>query len=859
MKIIAWIFGIIFSLILLVYIVAFTSFGNSMLVPTIESKIKEQTKMDSKLRTFSLSMSEIDVVLEINKENIVKIKGDYSLFLQSFDLDYKLELNDLSTLKSLTQVELKNSFFTSGKVKGDMAFIEIDGVSDVASSATSYHVELKDLNPTSIIAKIDGAKLDKLLEMGAQKNYADALINLDINFKSIEPNALDGDVVLKTKNGTLNTKVMRDDFNITIPAKTAFAMGFDAKLKGNDVVYNYELISNLFKVTSSGSLTPEPLKLDVKYALDIKELALLKPMIGVDARGSLRVDGSAKGTKEKLVIDALSDIASSQTVAHVELKDFTPTSIIAKMEGAKLDKLLEMGAQKNYADALINLDINFKSIEPNALDGDVVLKTKNGTLNTKVMRDDFNITIPANTTFAMGLNAKLKGPNVVYSYELASNLFNVNSSGTIAPQPLKLDVKYTLDIKELALLKPISGADVRGAIKVDGTAKGTKEKLLVDAISDVASSETVIFAALEDFEPKSVKARIKHLDIAKLLYMAKQPHYTDGKFFLEADITDARESKLRGEITTSIKDGLLDSNYITKTYEFKSAMPRTTFKLDTRTSLDKDVAISKVDLYSSLAEFNIKSAEVDIKSGKILSDYKVTIPNLDSLYFATEQHMRGSLSANGDFTKDKDMTLNVYSKVAGGEIVARLHNDDLKADIKNIQTLDALHMLIYPEMFKSSLDAKLNYNLAHKKGKFDGYLKDGSFTKNEMLDLIKQYARIDMYVERFKGDVNADIDNQNITASLGLNSNTSSINTKNARLDTQANSIDSKIDIVANKNPISVTLKGNISSPKVSIDAKELMKKEAAKIIKKEANKAIEKELGKSLDKEVGKLLKGFF
>ncbi|EQB40104.1 hypothetical protein M947_03520 [Sulfurimonas hongkongensis] len=682
MKIIAWILGIIFSLIFLAYIIAFTSFGNSIIAPTIELKIKEQTKMDSKLSTFSLSMSEIDVILEISEQNIIKIKGNYSLFSQSFDLNYKVELNNLASLKPLTNVELRNSLFTNGKVKGDMAFMNIDGVSDVASSTTTYHIELKDLNPTSIIAKINGAKLDELLEMGAQKNYADAKINLDVNFKNIVPNALDGDVVLKTKNGSLNTKVMRDDFNISIPPKTAFAMGLNAKLKGADIIYSYELASNLFKVTSSGSLTPTPLKLNVKYALDIKELELLKPL---------------------------------------------------------------------------------------------------------------------------------------------------------------------------------SGVDVRGSLKVDGTAKGVKEKLIVDAISDVASSETVVLATLEDFETKSVKARIKHLDIAKALFMLKQPHYSDGKFFLDADITNARASKLKGEITTSISDGLLDSNYITKTYEFKSKMPRTLFKLDTKTSLDADRAISKVDLDSSLANLNIKNAVVNIKSGKIKSDYKLNIPNLDSLYFATAQHLRGSLSANGDFTQGEDMTLNLYSKVAGGELVAKLHNDDLKADIKNIQTLDALHMLIYPEMFKSSLDAKLDYNLALKKGKLRGQLKDGEFTKNEMLDLIKQYARIDMYAERFKGDVSADINVDKITASLELKSNTSSIKTKDTKLDTKANSIDSKIDIVANKHPISVTLWGNISSPKVSVDAKELIKKEAQKVIKKEVNKIIEKEVGKSLDKEVGKLLKGFF
>jgi len=679
MKIIAWILGILLGLFALVYVVAFTSFGNSIIAPIVESKIKEQTKMDSKLTAFSISMSKIDVVLEINKQNIIKVNGSYSLFSQSFDIDYKVEFNDLSSLRALTNVELRNSLFTNGKVKGDMSFINIDGVSDVASSATTYHVELKDFNPTSIIAKINGAKLDELLEMGAQKNYADAEINLDVNFKSIQPDALDGDVVLKTKNASLNTKVMRDDFNITIPPNTSFTMGLNAKLKGTDIVYSYELASNLFKVTSSGTLTPTPLKLNVKYALDIKELALLKPIIGVDVRGTLRVDGTAKGIKEKLV---------------------------------------------------------------------------------------------------------------------------------------------------------------------------------VEAISDIASSETLLLVTLDNFEPKSVKARIKHLDIAKALYMVKQPHYTDGKFFLEADITDARASKLKGEITTSIREGLFDSNYITKTYEFKSKMPRTSFKLNTQTSLDKDMVISKVDLDSSLAKFNIKSAEVDIKSGKIKSDYKVTIPNLDNLYFASEKHMRGSLIAHGDFTQDKDMVLNVYSKVAGGEVAARLHNDDITVNITDVQTLDVLHMLIYPEIFKSSLDAKVDYNLALKKGKFNGYLKDGVFTKNEILDLIKQYARVDMYVERFKGEVSADIDAEKITASLELKSNTSSIKTKDTKLNTAVNTIDSKIDIVANNNPISVTLKGDISSPKVSVDAKELMKKKAKKAIKKEINKAIEKEIGKS---EVGDLLKGLF
>lgn len=48
-------------------------------------------------------------------------------------------------------------------------------------------------------------------------------------------------------------------------------------------------MSNLFKITSSGNVIPTPLKTDLKYAVDIKELALLKPVTGADLRGALRL------------------------------------------------------------------------------------------------------------------------------------------------------------------------------------------------------------------------------------------------------------------------------------------------------------------------------------------------------------------------------------------------------------------------------------------------------------------------------------------------------------------------------------------------------------------------------------------
>ena len=682
MKYLAWLGGIIVTLLVVVYVMVFTSIGNGIVQPIVEEKIQAQTKLDSKLSTFSLSMSDFSIVLEINKENIIYVDGTYSLFSQSFNINYKVKMDKVESLKSLTNAPARGIFHTQGTVKGDMSFIEVDGISDVANSDTTYHVELTDLNPTSIIAKIKDAKLASLLYLGGQSAYAVADLNLDINFKNIKPHQLDGNIELATTNGKIDKKIMKKDFEVNLP----------------------------------------------------------------------------------------------------------------------------------------------------------------------------------NTSFNMNLKATLKGDDLDYIYALKSNLVKIKSSGKVIPEPLQMDIDYNVNIKELAVLKPITGADVRGSFRLDGKVKGSKEKLVVDGKSDFASSDTKFEAILKDFAPASVKATMKNLKLSKVLYMVKQPHYADGIFSLDVDITDAKMGQLKGVVNSSIKKGLLDSKYMTKAYEFKTRMPKTTFKLKTNSVLAGNIVDTKVDLDSSLANFDIKRARFDVSKGSLVSDYLANIPNLDKLFFATDRHLKGAIAVNGELSKDKDLDLTIHSKVADGKLDAKLHNDNFHADLKSVQTLKVLHMLIYPEIFKSSLNGKVDYNLATQKGVFNGHLVDGKFTENKMFGLLKKYARVDLYREIFKGDVSANLNKEKIIASLDLKSRTASIVTKNTKLNSKTKVINSKVDIVANKNPITVNITRTIDNPKIDIDANALVKSKAKNAIAKELGKKDSK-AAKLLEKhpEVSNLLKSFF
>jgi hypothetical protein len=673
MKVFGVLLGFLIALVIGVYVLAFTPVGNSITAPVVEQKIQENLGMKVKLNKFALTMSDFSIILELDSQNIIYVNGNYSLSSKKFNAGYRVNLDKLENLKEFVSSDIKGAFHTEGVVKGDMSFIEVDGKSDVASSVTSYHVELTEFSPTSIIAKIDKANLSELLSIAGQKQYADAVVNMDVNFKSIKAHELDGDISLKTSKGSINTKVMKKDFDITIP-KTAFAMNLDAKLKGDDVDYKYFLKSNLANITSSGKVIPEPLKTDIKY-----------------------------------------DIA----------------------------------------------------------------------------------------------------------------------------------------IEELALLKPISGADIRGDLKLNGTLKGTQDNMLLDAKTDFASSNTTIKAVLKDFIPVSLKAKIKALKVEELLYMIKQPHYADAYIDVDMNIADARVDSLRGNIVSNIYDGILDSKFLTKEYEFKHTMPRTYFKAQTTTSLNKNIADTKVNLDSTLANLDIKSAKFNLKDSSISSDYVAVIPKLDNLYFVSDKHMRGGLTIEGELKKAKDFDFSAHTKVAGGLVDAKLHNDDFHADLSDVNTFKLLNMLIYPEVFDSSIKAKLDYNLASQKGYFDGHVVKGKFTQNQMLDLAKQFAKVDLYKETFEGDVNADINKEKIVAALYLVGRTSHIRTKEAKIDTKANSVDAKIDINANNNELKVEVSGDMNSPKVKVDA--------GKILENEAKKALQKKLGDKVGEDVGNLLKSFF
>ncbi|OQX59136.1 MAG: hypothetical protein B5M52_04025 [Helicobacteraceae bacterium 4484_230] len=830
MKWIGIIFGFLTVVLAALYTLLFTSPGNAVMAPIIEKKINAQLAQDIKLETFELRIGSFAVNIALDTDNRIEAVGNYSLFSQSLDVAYRVRLNRLESLEKLTKTPLYGKFHTDGTVIGTLQDIAIKGKSDLANSKTTYSIDLKDFEPKKIKADIANADLKELLMMTGQKIFADARIMLDADFDSIDPKNLDGNIKLALNDGSFNRAVMLEDFNITLP-ETTFAFNVKSELKGQNIIYDMNLNSNLARVKSNGTYQIEPMKADLGYHVDFKELALLKPVTNAPLRGPFETHGLVKGDKASMLIKGTSSVAESQTVYNVNLKEFAPEQVLLTMKHAKLDKLLYLSGKPPYASGYLNINTKLDDLNPENLQGNIKVVLSKGSFNRSVMKKDFNITLPK-TDFTFKTDAKLEGERIPYKMTFDSNLAKISSKGEFVPKTVGMDLDYHVDIGRLELLKPVTGMELKGPLALKGTIKGDKKELVVNGYTDLAKSKTDFSIMLEEFKPKSVSAQMKHLRLKPLFNMLSQPHYADGSIDLQIDIPDARVGTLDGIVTTTLSKGRLDGKTISKEMEMEN-VPNAPFSVKTHTTLSKNIIDTKTVIDSSLMSLSSKHARMDLENNLVTADYKVKIPDLKRLYFVTKQRMQGDITLFGDLRKDDHLKFTAHSDTLGGYLDAKLLDDDLHAVFKEIQTLEALDMLLYPQIFDSSLNGILDYNIASQKGVFDANLSNGRFTRNVAMDLYRQYGKRDLYKENFNGTVLSRIDQSRLDTDLFLKSRKSSISSEHMKIDSKTNRIDAKLHIVANKHPLDIYVKGNMDDPDVQIDAQKIIEKEAGKQLNK--------------------------
>ena len=404
---------------------------------------------------------------------------------------------------------------------------------------------------------------------------------------------------------------------------------------------------------------------------------------------------------------------------------------------------------------------------------------------------------------------------------------------------LKAEFIYKIDIKDLSIFNNIVQKELKGSLQANGDLITKNGLSTIIGTSNIANSSTKYEINLNKTDIKSLDLDIKNANIDELLALLSEPIYSFGKLNLNAKLIKNSSNFFNGDFLFDINDGKINNEIVQK--EFNFPIKQTiTYNLKSLNKLENTNVLSDIKLISSLANLDMKNLIIDLVTKDISSNYFLDILNLRQIEEFINIALNGDLKVVGNINKNqKTLKIDGNSNIADGVANFVLLDDNLDLKLKDANSLKLLYILNKDQFFNSNLSLDSNYNIISKIGNINIEVKNGNFIKNNFIQKIEDFTKIDLSKEIFEyGTINSKIDNKKIYSNLNLTSKKSDIKSKDSFIDFNKNIIDTKLDINLNKNIFSVKLEDDLNNPKIIVDVQDLIKN----ILEKKLDKYINKE-----------------
>ena len=264
-----------------IYVVAFTDFGNGIVKNKANQIIKEKTGLNAEITRFYLRFSRLEVDANLDNAVFASLQSDLSLFSLGFDGTLNIKADDLTKISPM----LDTKILIDGDFKGKASdFItNINGV--LFDKKLHIDTHLIDYNPSIINANLEPLEISNFFALLKQPKYATGLLSFNANAKDLKQinfnlkveNITPSEDALKLALGKdlkalKQIKVSQNDFitnfNANFATKDLNKDAIEGKISLADINKNYNI-----------NLTPKNVKLqnitsgnDINAKLDINIL-----------------------------------------------------------------------------------------------------------------------------------------------------------------------------------------------------------------------------------------------------------------------------------------------------------------------------------------------------------------------------------------------------------------------------------------------------------------------------------------------------------------------------------------------------------------------------------------------------------
>ena len=805
MKFLAWFCGILLVLVVALYCVLFSSFGNSVLKPFVEKIASEKIGMEFRLEKFELGFSSFDILAIINGELGVESKGKYSLFSSQFDLNYNTQAKSFNGM----QIDLS----LKGEALGSFDNFVANGSGSLAGSSIRFASRIKDYAPLEL--KLDAKALDlaALSMIALKKAYITGKLSAVADIAGQE-----GTAKLNSAK-IIITKEAQNDFGISLPANFALSLNSDIKLLGKQVAATTRVKSALANLSAKNtSYNFENGEITSDFNVDIANLAALEPIIKQKLNGSIKVAGNTKianGAMEFL--DAKINGLGGEILAS--LKD---NELNANIKNLKLAQALSLAGLAPLANSDISGTAKITNLnDTKKIKGSANLTLSNGVLNHKQMNALLGSDLSSDVSFNAQNKLEIASGTLNFDSVLNSPVIeNLGAKGSyiLANADAKIDLAG-----KIADLGAIFGSGAKSPANIKANV-GLKAGELSDGDIDIKGFGGEILAKVKG---KALNANIKNIKAEQVLAMTTFGSLFNGEVNAELSLDGLNLQNLNGRGELSVKNGVFNAAAMSKLLE--AQFPENVkFSLNFKPTFTNSVAYFSSNFASDIANISKFDGSYNLQKNALDAAYSANVSDLSKLSFLTGVALYTPLNVSGKIAStNQAINASANSDIFGSNTDITFKSGVLNANMKNAKIEQILKALGYEQFYIGTTNMAFDYNTASKLGEFNANILNAHLAKTGLTELISSVlGGRDITTEVYengvvKGRVQGDI----ITFDANMHSKRSDINVKQASINTKSKALNIPVSANYEKTDIGIDITGTTEAPKYALSSQYLQQK----------------------------------
>lgn len=572
-------------------------------------------------------------------------------------------------------------------------------------------------------------------------------------------------------------------------------------------------VNDSIDVVAKGPVDLMEQSFDLTYTVDAKKIE--GPAFAVDT--PLHVQGDAKGTIEDMQITGSGEAFASNIRYDLVLQNNQPKNITLNIVDASIAEILALAGEKLYAKGRMSVEVNMPTLDPENPQGEARLKIKDAVLDSALINQDFNVTLPAATEAEADITAKTQGQSLLAEGRINSSLGELTlSEANYHLVQKRLDTKYRLDIPDLARLKSLTPVLLGGKLKMEGEALYDQEKIHATGVSHSLGGKSEYL-----YRNDTLTTTLTNVEASKLLTMLGQPNYARGKVTANIVLDSLKALSGKFDLRSS---GSANSAVVKKELDLNLGK-KFNYSAVSSGKINKRRILARTTLDTTMAKLSMPDITYDMPNAKLRSSYHLLIADLGKLQPITKRRFRGDMDFRGGVTYGKNLVITGNGKEFDGSVSYKFVNSHVRADVTGATVSKVMYMLGYPQVLEALTEATVDYDLKTGRGWVDAKLDTAKFLNTKFTFLLKQLLKIDLTREFY---TQATFKSSITPARFGFDFNAenpvSHIKIKKGTLDRRNDSLNVPVDMRYKDREIKAKIRGTLKNPKVTLDTSAYLK-----------------------------------